>query len=152
MRSERVSKVACNGCQTYLLSSEDSCITNYNIRVGHLFVAKWVTVVYSTGSKLIPRSIEEYGECKSSRSSFTSATQQPAWIRASDNWTRMSLFSVMFAWKSRFTSRTSSWRRNDHPLRGSTLPLSFLEWRVAATDGMQTAYFSHSNRWIGEWP
>ncbi|EFN67449.1 hypothetical protein EAG_01779 [Camponotus floridanus] len=38
-----------------------SCITNYGIRVGrHLFVAKWVTVVYPTGSKLIPRSAEEY--------------------------------------------------------------------------------------------
>lgn len=104
-----------------------SCITNYDIRVGHLFVAKWVIVVYPTGSKLIPRSAEEYGECKSSRSSFTSVTQQPTRIRAFDNWTRMSLFSVMFAWKSRFTSPTSSWRRNDHPSRGSALPLSFFE-------------------------
>lgn len=62
-------------------------------------------------------------------------------IHAFDNWTRMSLFPVMFGWKSYLHFyRTSSWRRNDHP--GSALPPLFFEKHAAVTDGMQTAYFS----------
>lgn len=128
-----------------------SCITNYNIRVGHLFVAKWVIVVYPTGSKLIPRSAEEYGECKSSRSSFTSVTQQPARIRAFDNWTRMSLFSLC----SR-GNRVSLFQHHrgeemtTHP--GDRLYL----FRSSNSASLRLTecklLISGSNRWIGTWP
>lgn len=53
-----------------------SRITNYDIRAGYA-CRKWVARVHPTGSKLILRSGEEYGKCKSSRSSFAPMENAP---------------------------------------------------------------------------
>lgn len=46
-----------------------SHVTNYDIHLGYA-CRKWVARIHPTGSKLILHSGEEYGKCKSSRSSF----------------------------------------------------------------------------------